>query len=276
MRWVLCVMATLWSVSFLSAQNLVPNPSFEQGLTNPKGWNLNSGTGNWESFGRTGKRCISVTGSGNDSNAWECVDWKPEGGKLYRIRFFVHRCPESVGGTPITGFQTVNRDAWDVPSDEKWHLREFVCRTPIEPAKSALRFGQWYVKGTVYYDDVEVLPVIAVHKVMGDGASKRQVSLGSGESIRSGFYRFVSNFAGYNANDSRPLFAHTAGFNTDRWVLGGPMSERWQESGAWVIYRHKLNGIKDEGRRANEFQFETARLSFVVGYYEGGQLVVEV
>jgi hypothetical protein len=291
----LLALGLLLLANIATAQNLVPNPSFEQGLTNPAGWKLNGGAGKWENFGRTGKRCISVTGSGNDSNAWECTDWKPEGGRLYLIRYFVRRSPESAGGTPITGFSTVNRDAWDVPSDGNWHMREFVCRTPVQ-RETVLRFGQWHVKGTVAFDDVEVLPVIAVHKVVGqgtgdtgqgerrqkeamrDGGTQSPLSLGTGETIRNGIYRFATNFSGYNSNDSRPLFAHTAGFNTDRWVLGGPMSERWQESGAWVIYRHKLDGTRDGGREAREerIQFETAVMTFVVGYYESGQLVVEV
>jgi hypothetical protein len=291
----LLALGLLLLANIAAAQNLVPNPSFEQGLTNPAGWKLNGGAGKWENFGRTGKRCISVTGSGNDSNAWECTDWKPEGGRLYLIRYFVRRSPESAGGTPITGFSTVNRDAWDVPSDGNWHMREFVCRTPVQ-RETVLRFGQWHVKGTVAFDDVEVLPVIAVHKVVGqgtgdtgqgerrqkeamrDGGTQSPLSLGTGETVRNGIYRFATNFSGYNSNDSRPLFAHTAGFNTDRWVLGGPMSERWQESGAWVIYRHKLDGTRDGGREARErrIQFETAVMTFVVGYYESGQLVVEV
>jgi hypothetical protein len=294
---MVCLLALglLLLANIAAAQNLVPNPSFEQGLTNPAGWKLSGGAGKWENFGRTGKRCISVTGSGNDSNAWECTDWKPEGGRLYLIRYFVRRSPESAGGTPITGFSTVNRDAWDVPSDGNWHMREFVCRTPVQ-RETVLRFGQWHVKGTVAFDDVEVLPVIAVHKVVGqgagdtgqgerrqkeamrDGGTQSPLSLGIGETVRNGIYRFATNFSGYNSNDSRPLFAHTAGFNTDRWVLGGPMSERWQESGAWVIYRHKLDGTRDGGREARErrIQFETAVMTFVVGYYESGQLVVEV
>ncbi|MDT7893630.1 MAG: hypothetical protein RRA51_04860, partial [Armatimonadota bacterium] len=164
----LLALGLLLLANIATAQNLVPNPSFEQGLTNPAGWKLNGGGGKWENFGRTGKRCISVTGSGNDSNAWECTDWKPEGGRLYLIRCFVRRSPESTGGTPITGFSTVNRDAWDVPSDGNWHMREFVCRTPVQ-RETVLRFGQWHVKGTVAFDDVEVLPVIAVHKVVGQG-----------------------------------------------------------------------------------------------------------
>jgi hypothetical protein len=291
----LLALGLLLLANIATAQNLVPNPSFEQGLTNPAGWKLNGGAGKWENFGRTGKRCISVTGSGNDSNAWECTDWKPEGGRLYLIRYFVRRSPESAGGTPITGFSTVNRDAWDVPSDGNWHMREFVCRTPVQ-RETVLRFGQWHVKGTVAFDDVEVLPVIAVHKVVGqgtgdtgqgerrqkeamrDGGTQSPLSLGTGETIRNGSLSLATNFSGYNSNDSRPLFAHTAGFNTDRWVLGGPMSERWQESGAWVIYRHKLDGTRDGGREARErrIQFETAVMTFVVGYYESGQLVVEV
>ncbi|MEJ7615269.1 MAG: hypothetical protein SQA66_16720, partial [Candidatus Fervidibacter sacchari] len=261
-----------------AAQNLVPNPSFELGLTSPSGWRLNGGVGKWETFSRTGKRSVSVTGSGNDSNAWECTDWKPEEGKLYLVRYFVRRSPESAGGTPITGFSTVNRDAWDVPSDGNWHMRHFVCRTPIErdtgqgTRGTVLRFGQWHVKGTVAFDDVEVLPVSVVHRRFA------QFELGSGETIRNGVYRFATNFSGYSSNDSRPLFAHTAGFNTNRWVLGGPLSERWQESGAWVIYRHTLNGTGDTGQGTGEgrIQFETAVMTFVIGYYEGGQLVVEV
>ncbi len=315
MRMIWFSVAVMCVFGFAHAQNLVPNPSFERGLTNPDGWRLNSGIGKWENFGRTGRRCISVTGNGNDSNAWECVDWKPENGKLYRIRFFVRRSSGSAGGTPITGFSTVNRDAWDVPSDDKWHLHEFVCRTPVKRSTEqgtgdtgVLRFGQWHVKGTVSYDDIEVLPVISVHKVVGSFVVRHEaqrsavkgerhstsfrgllrtsdatpltlrglLQAGSGESIRNGIYRFATNFSGYSSNDSRPLFAHTAGFNTDRWVLGGPMSERWQERGAWVIYRHKLNGTGDEGRGTSEFRFETAKLAFVIGYYEGGQLVVEV
>ena len=332
MRWWMLMVGTVLFLTPTLAQNLLPNPSFERGTNVPENWRLNGGSGKWESYGRTGKRCVSVTGNGNDSNAWECNGWKPEGGKRYLVRYFVRRSPNSVGGTPITGFSTANRDAWDVPADGKWHMREFVCRTPIEGNTGqgardtgVLRFGQWHVKGTVYYDDIEVLPVVAVHKIVGHGArdmghgkqgqkeakkddgTKGQVKsphrdveqcysvigaeksslnpvsrapcpmlLGSGESIRNGIYRFATNFAGYSSNDSRPLFAHTAGFNTDRWVLGGPMSERWQESGAWVIYRHKLDGTGDEGRGTGKLQFETASLTFVIGYYERGQLVVEV
>jgi hypothetical protein len=278
MQWWMLMVGTVLFLTSAPAQNLLPNPSFESGTNVPDGWRLNGGVGKWESYGRTGKRCVSVTGNGNDSNAWECVGWKPEGGKLYRIRFFVRRSPESAGGTPITGFSTVNRDAWDVPADGNWHMRQFVCRTPMERdtgqgtrgMETVLRFGQWHVKGTIAFDDIEVLPVSAVHRRFGE------FELGSGESIRNGVYRFTANFAGYSSNDSRPLFAHTAGFNTDRWVLGGPMAERWQESGAWVVYRHRLSGTGDEGRGARAFLFETASLVFVIGYYEGGQLVVEV
>ncbi|MER3502230.1 MAG: hypothetical protein C4295_12350 [Candidatus Fervidibacterota bacterium] len=271
MRWVLLAVVVLTTVAV--GQNLVPNPSFERGKETPSGWQLNGGMGKWETFGRTGSRSLSVTGTGTDSNAWECTDWRPESGQRYLLRYFVCRSPKSAGGTPITGFSTVNRDAWDVPPDGNWHRRQFVCRTPINRPNTILRFGQWHMKGTVSYDDVEVLPVVAVHKCIGTettpltpvSPAPSPLSLGTGESIRKGVYRFSSNFAGFASNDARPLFAHTAGFNTDRWVLGGPMSERWQESGAWVIYRHSVG-----------FPLTAARLEFVVGYYESGQLVVEV
>ncbi len=252
------MVAVLLPLSIANAQNLLPNPSFEQGTTSPEGWRLTGGSGQWATDGRTGKRSVSVTGTGSDSNSWECTAWRPEPGRWYLIRYFVRRDPKSSGGTPITGFSTVNRDAWDVPSDGQWHLRQFVCRTPNRP-DTVLRFGQWHVSGTVSYDDIAVFPVFSVHKRIG------QTVLGDGESIRNGTYRFIANFSGFGSNDSRPLVAHTAGFNTNRWVLGGPMSERWQEEGAWVIYRHAVG-----------FPFASATLRLTIGYYERGELVVEV
>jgi len=92
MRWVLLAVVVLTTVAV--GQNLVPNPSFERGKETPSGWQLNGGMGKWETFGRTGSRSLSVTGTGTDSNAWECTDWRPESGRLYLLRYFVCRSPQ--------------------------------------------------------------------------------------------------------------------------------------------------------------------------------------
>jgi hypothetical protein len=54
----------------------VPNPSFEQGTDAPDGWALSEGTGAWQAGGRTGARCVSVTGTGEDSSYWMCDEYR--------------------------------------------------------------------------------------------------------------------------------------------------------------------------------------------------------
>jgi hypothetical protein len=255
-----------------SFQNLISNPSFEYGLKEPDGWKLNGGIGKWEDFGKTGKKCISLTGSGTETNAWEYTEWKPEPGKLYFIKYSVCCWPENVGGVPITGFSTVNRDARYIPNDGNWYDGEFICRTPIH-RDSILRFGQREVKGTVAFDDIEVLSVFSIHKQFD------KFQLGFGEVINNGIYRFFTNLGGFSSNDNRVLFAHTAsfnsnGFNLNRWVLDSPISENSDETGAWVIYRHNLT-IKDNSIESHII-FKRAKLNFNVEYYESGDLVIDV
>ena len=253
----------LWSVGIICllscravvAQNFAPNPSFENGANAPTSWTLSSGKGQWENLGHNGKRCISVTGNGEDANSWQ-TPFSAEPGQTYLVRYWL-MSKDAASGTPISGFDVVNRD---VPAEREWKRYAYVAAMPKETKDVMLRFGQWHVKGTVFFDDVEVLKVTPVHARQGN------ITLGSGERIRNGHYTFQTNLGGFASNYARCLHEHTAAFNTDRWVLGGPASERDISSGRYVIYRHQIAG----------HPLTAAMVRVRVGYYESGECVVEV
>jgi hypothetical protein len=237
-----------------SAQNLAPNPSFENGVNAPTSWTLSSGKGQWEHFGRSGKRCVSATGDGENANSWQ-TPFAGEPGQTYLVRYWL-MSKDATGGTPITGFNAVNRD---VPAAPEWKRYAYVAALPKDTSDIALRFGQWHVKGTVFFDDVEVVKVTPVHARHGN------LTLGSGEQIRGGRYTFRTNLGGFASNYARCLYEHTAAFNTDRWVLGGPASERDISSGRYVVYRHEVAG----------HPLTAATVRARVGYYESGECIVE-
>ncbi len=205
-----------------------------------------------------GNRSISVQGTGNDSNAWFYDDWRPEPNQTYLIRYRLRIAPNSTGGTPIAGFTTANHDAWRIPRDDGWHTVTILCRTPLQK-ESHLRFGQWNLRGKVQYDDIEVYSAVPVHRRV------EGFELGEGESVNQTTYRFSTLSMRMPTNASRPLVAHTATFNTDRWVFGEPLGAGEPPSGDWVVYRHSV-GIP----------FRSASLRVRVGYRDGGALVVEL
>jgi len=228
----------------------VPNPSFEQGGgAAPDGWTLSKKPGEWAGGGHTGARCVSVTGSGKDSdcNSWRCDQVKFGPSQLYRISFWT-RCAPGTTGSLISGPSFANRD---MAMSQQWDRRSFVFATPtVVPKDACLRFGQWEVNGTVFFDDIELRPVQAVHARTG-------VELGDGEELRDGVYRFRPHFDGDGANYSRPLAAHTAGFNSNRWCFGADQ---------YVVYKH----------RVGNFTQRKATVSVNIGYYVAGRCMVDV
>lgn len=225
----------------------LPNPSFEEGTTAPTGWSLSGGTGRWEEPGHTGRRCVSITGTGEDSHFWRCDGYTFAPGQLYRLSFWTKTSPGAGGGTITSGPDVVNRDFDAGPA---WTRRSFVFRIPDSSREAFLRFGQWRKKGTVFFDDIELIPVTPVYSRQG------QVELGAGESIRRGAYRFQSQYGGEGSNQARPLVSHTASFNSNRWVMG---------QGSEVIYRHAV------GRWSQQ----QGRITVEIGWYEGGKCLVE-
>ncbi len=243
------VLVTMLCVGIAYAQdNMLPNPSFEEGQKAPTGWEFSAEAGgSWAGKGRTGQRCIAVEGDGKDSVYWLTKGVQFEPGKTYQVSCWLSSEPGTAGSCCITGPNFANRD---FRVSEDWAERKFVFAAPESLEDSYVRFGQWHVKGTVYYDDVSVMPVEPVHTRRG------QLILGEGEELTPEGYSFRTNFGGFGGNSSRPLHRHTAQFNSSRWVFF---------PGAEVVYRHDLPGL----------QQTSAKVEVAIGYYTQGTCLVE-
>jgi len=223
----------------------IPNPSFEQGDTGPTGWKLSGGEGAWEQTGHTGNRCVSVTGGGQDSNYWMIEGLKLEPGACYRFSYWTRIEPGTTGGCIVSGPGSVNRD---FSGSEEWEQKAFVF-TPVR-AEDIIRLGQWWVKGKVYLDNVQLARVQPVH------ARRGELTLGAGESIQQGLYEFRPNWDGPGADYSRPLIRATSSFNSNRWPMGGSVE---------IVYRLGATGL----------QQQSAKVEVNLGYYNGGRCLVQ-
>jgi len=231
----------------LAYGDLPPNASFEEGESSPDSWSLSGGTGAWEKEGSDGKRSISVTGTGEDSNYWRCDESGLSPRQMYRISFAARVSPDASGGTVMTGSNVVNRD-YSIAT--RWERRNFVFTAPDDTTDAFLRFGQWQKSGKVWFDDIQLRPVVAVHRKQGT------IELGDGETIQNGSYKARPNLRGEGSNSARVLYSHTASFNSNRWNLG---------SDSEIIYRHQVGN----------YQQKQASVTVEIGHYVGGKCLVE-
>ncbi|HWQ91462.1 MAG TPA: glycoside hydrolase domain-containing protein, partial [Clostridia bacterium] len=236
-------------VSYCSAQNLVPNASFEQGTNEPTGWTHSvAGVMNWETFGRTGQRSISVSGTGGCGTEWRTpCDYKP--GKVYMVRTWAM----ATNATPVRrGYASlgyvVNR--YFTPTDD-WAEYSYVGVVPNDATASVVRVGHCPLDGTLLFDDVEVRPVFPVHTRDGD------YQLGSGEAFRDGHYTFQTQLNRKDGNYSRCLHEHTSRYDTDRWSMA---------TNTWVTYRHSFSPSV----------FTNARIKATLNWSANSKLVAEV
>lgn len=236
--------------------NLLPNPSFETGAARPDGWTLFAG-GNWEFDGRQpsggaqlpagGERCVSVTGTGDDSSWWASTPSGLQPDQLYQVSYWVRR-QSGGGGTVIAGLNLVNRDA---SAGSEWERREFFFRAPRELEGAFFRLGQWHSAGVIRFDDAALIPAVVVHR-----GSSRGMVLGAGETVTAGRYTARHLLGGPGSTDFRCLDRFTAAFNSNRWVFSGP---------AEVIYRHSLARLPQT----------EAEVEVNVNWRERGSLIVE-
>lgn len=229
------------------AQNLLPNGGFEEGKTSPQGWKMPNSRAEWASPGVEGKRAAMVRGDGTDSAAWLTPGMALEGGSIYRMRFFARRDPQTSGGCLVSGPSWVNRD---FTCGTEWQPFSYAFSFPQAVGSDAIRLGHWQASGHVYFDQAELWPVLATHRVQ-DG-----VELGEGESIRQGIYQFQPNFGWAGANYHRPLMVNKCRFNSDRWCF---------EPGSKVVYR----------LQAGDYLQSQGRIQARINYHTGGKLRIE-
>jgi len=196
-------------------QELLPNPSLEDGATVPAGWTLEGG-GAVEDEGRTG-RCVMVEGTGDDSGQWSAqLSLAP--GSAYRVSFWARG--EGGGGCIISGPAAINRDF--TPSTS-WTRYSFVFRTPIAgPQLSDVRFGQWHWKGRIWFDDVSLIPV--------EPADVSDAVLSYGERVAGTQYTYAPQFGWEGSTCLRQLVGQNASFNSDRFILS---------TGTSLVFEHK-------------------------------------
>jgi len=227
------------------ADNLAPNPSFEQGTSSaPTGWTL-EGTGAWVSGGaHSGARSIEVTGNGKESNFWR-ADLNLRPNTAYVVSFWA-RGDDAAGGCIISGPEFANQD-YAVPG--RWTRYESFFMTPSS-GKHYLRFGQWMVDGAVCFDDIVVREVTPVY------VREHGVALGVGETISGG--RYDASLAGGEAAGSyrRNLVDFTAAWNTNRWRMG---------HGSYIVYRHDVADV----------QQRSAQVGVGIDYHQSGACLVE-
>ncbi len=234
-------LALLILPTFAQAEQLIPNPDFTEGNGGPAGWKLTGGQGRW-----VDRQWVEVTGRGEDSNDWRCdVAFQP--GQLYHFRMRARR--PSGSGLAVSGPSFANRDFSSIPGDWRWF--DFVCRAPDSVSDGYVRVGQWQTTGTTQFDAVRLNPAMAVHRQAGSH------TLGDGESILDGQYRFYGTFGHLGSNHHRTLASANAWFNSDRWCFG---------EASEVVYRFELPGHR----------FLAGDVKFNVNHYTGGGAVAEI
>ena len=245
---VIVVLALGLTVASLAQDNLVRNPSFEQGDQTPAGWTLSAEPGKWEQAGHTGSRCVSVEGTKQQqSNSWGQGGIPVQPFSTYRFSFWAKVAPGTTGGCIISGPDFCNRD---VQAGDKWSRRSHVFVTGTTQTEMSVRLGHWQKTGSVLFDDVDVHPVVPVHRTV------EGLTLGAGEKTADGAYEFAAPLGDEGANFCRALADFNADFNSNRWVFG---------PGRHVVYRHETNGAEQTA----------ARVSVNIGYHTSGHCVVE-
>ena len=242
---LLSVTLAVYGAIAFGAQDLLPNPSFEEGANSPTGWRL-AGAGSAQPGGVDGQRCIRVVGTGEDDSRWT-ADAPLTPGGVYRVAFRTRAQEGANAGCVVSGPDYANRDF--APSPE-WQRCAFVFRVPDGQGVTTVHLGQWHVNGWVEFDDVSVLPVLPADRSSGG------LVLGAGESTAGNHYIAVHELGGPGSTHCRFLEKQAASFNSNRWVFS---------AGSEVIYAHSIPG--------NRISRTTVDVS--VGYYDGGRLCVE-
>jgi len=240
---IVCLLLALFPALPGLAATLVPNGSFEIGAAgSPQGWKL-VGDGAWrERGGFAGKRCVAVTGKGEERACYWRTEVDLEPGATYRLRFRA-KGERTQGGCIIAGLECANQDLSIPP---RWTEQEITFTAPANRGHY-LRLGQWNVRGTVCFDQVTLLPLAAVHLRQG------AVELGRGEAIVAG--QCTAEPLSEEGNCSRALAEYTAGWNTNRWRM---------DQGSQVTYRHDFGCAQ---RRAS--------VQVTIGFYQGGECAIE-
>lgn len=226
----------------------VPNAGLDHGGDVPDAWTLASGAGSWRPI--DGDPALLSSGTDDQTSFWLSDAVEFVAGGTYRLSLSARRVSGGGGGTVMIGTAFANRDLG--PIDTTWKRYRVLFTAPARLGDRArIRLGQWHLTGSIAFDDVRLNPLQAVHRLVTP-----TVRLGAGESIEGRRYTFRAPQRTELGNHSRPLWRHTAGFNTYRWVFSDTDV---------VHYRHDVGGHSQTG----------ASVTVNVNYHTGGHLLIE-
>ena len=136
---VLCLLSV--AVTTLAQSLPLLNPSFEEGNGQPAHWSLSAGKGAWENQGQTGRRGVSVTGTGQDSSQWKSDVFPLAPGETYRFTYWARTDPGAQSGCITSGTDAVNRD---YQAGSEWEKKTFIFKNPNNVSDGVVHLGQWY------------------------------------------------------------------------------------------------------------------------------------
>ena len=212
----------LLAVAGMAAAQEVPVPPLT--VDESVGWSLKTGQGDISEFSHM--TCLRVEGDGTEggSNAWFSAPVALEPGCLYTLEFRAARGKDTSGGCAVTGTSNFNVDHTDLGS----HLerRSLIFRAAWQDSPK-LRFGQWCVRGSLYFTGFRLFQAVPVYTRAGN------LILGTGERMIGNEYVFAHPMWETNSNDCRPLRQFNANFNTHRFIFS---------EGKYLIFEHQLDG----------------------------------
>lgn len=236
----------------------------------------------WTLSGHEGRRLDSVdgvmgtvleiTGDGTYSNAWtykdfsfdavckkiterdifemENIGYRPQGTderRLAMVRFKVRRTAGSGGA--MTGPDFANHD---VPVSEEWSTVSYTVMLPRHFPRGTLRLGQWMIRGTLQFAELEMYPVVARFDENG---------LSQEETLERQPMKYIFRATLGGNGYSRCVEDITARFNSDRWCFSGD---------SHVIYKFTVPWTMPDDHPLAAWNFR-----FNINYHTAGELFAE-
>ena len=277
-----------WAISTISAKFAFAGDVFKaaQTVEQPTEWTLSV-----DGAGALKDGVFELKG-GDNAASWRSNPVAFEPGKVYRFRFKASVVPGGGSGASApSGTSFAHYDFSDFPKKETPEdYYSFVFVAPKGVKEAQLRLGQWESRRDYRFAEPTLTAVRPVYRILTartkeqrrSGEPKEVLSLGAGESIADGVYRFTSFRASEPTNFDRPLVSTTSHFNTNRWTLGND---------AEVVYRFALepktckvemhaDGIGGSERagkivKTRNIPFVSGKISMNIGHSTAGRAVLE-
>ncbi|MDW8320620.1 MAG: beta-galactosidase [Armatimonadota bacterium] len=157
------ILLSAWSMSTM-AQNLIRNPSFEEGQDAPAHWlfwTRTTGQGTWDGeVAHSGRRSVRIIGAEANDN-WSQRHIPIEPGYLYRFRVWLKQkgCYPWPPDVVVTACDKDGRalQTWQFRGRQgtrDWYLLEDLFVPPANAASANIELRMLHLMGTVWFDDV--------------------------------------------------------------------------------------------------------------------------